>query len=35
VKQLRDAEKELVEHAERAYEVAVAHWQPRKPAAQG
>lgn len=35
VKELRDAEKALVEHAERAYEVAVAHWQPQKPAATG
>lgn len=35
IKQLRDAEKELVEHAERAYEVAVAHWQPRGPSATG
>lgn len=35
IKQLRDAEKELVEHAERAYEVAVAHWQPNRPASQG
>jgi transposase len=35
IKQLRDAEKELVEHAERAYEVMVAHWQPRRPAATG
>lgn len=32
IKQLRDAEKELVEHAERAYEVMIAHWQPQKPA---
>ncbi len=31
IKQLPDAEKELVEHAERAYEVAVAHWQPQGP----
>lgn len=29
IKQLRDAEKALVEHAERAYEVFVAHWQPQ------
>jgi transposase len=35
LKPLRDQEKEIVEHAERAYEVAVAHWQPQKPAAQG
>ena len=32
IKRLRDQEKELVEHAERAYQVAVAHWQPRAPA---
>lgn len=31
IKQLRDQEKELVAHAERAYEVAVAHWQPKRP----
>lgn len=31
VKQLRDAEKALVEQEERAYEVLVAHWQPQKP----
>jgi len=31
IKQLRDAEKELVEQEERAYEVLVAHWQPQKP----
>jgi transposase len=35
IKQLRDQEAALVEHAERAYEVMVAHWQPRKPAATG
>jgi transposase len=35
IKQLRDAEKGLVEHAERAYEVAVAHWQPRGPRREG
>ena len=34
IKRLRDAEKQLVEHAERAYEVAVAHWQPSRPAAR-
>jgi transposase len=34
IKQLRDQEKTLVEHAERAYEVAVAHWQPNKPASR-
>ena len=33
IKQLRDAEKALVEQEERAYEVLVAHWQPQKPAA--
>ena len=27
----RDAEKDLVEHHERAYEVLVSHWQPRPP----
>jgi transposase len=32
IKQLRDAEKALVEQEERAYEVLVAHWQPQKPA---
>ena len=31
VKQLRDREKELVEQAERSYEVLVAHWQPQRP----
>ncbi len=31
VKPLRDREKELVEQQERAYEVLVAHWQPRRP----
>lgn len=31
IKQLRDAEKALVEQEERAYEVLVAHWQPHKP----
>jgi hypothetical protein len=35
IKQLRDAEKQLAEHAERAYEVAVAHWQPNRSAAKG
>jgi transposase len=33
IKQLRDQERALVEHAERAYEVLVAHWQPKNPAA--
>jgi transposase len=33
VKQLRDQERALVEHAERAYEVTVAHWKPQRPAA--
>ena len=32
IKQLRDAEKALVEQQEHAYEVFVAHWQPQKPA---
>jgi hypothetical protein len=32
IKQLRDQEKELVAQAERAYEVVVAHWQPKRPA---
>ena len=31
IKELRDAEKKLVEQQERAYEVLVAHWQPQKP----
>ena len=35
IKQLRDQEAALVEHAERAYEVMVAHWQPQRPAATG
>lgn len=35
IKPLRDREKEIVEHAERAYEVMVAHWQPQRPAAHG
>lgn len=35
IKPLRDAEKELVEQQEHAYEVLVAHWQPQKPAATG
>jgi transposase len=35
IKQLRDQEAALVEHAERAYEMIVAHWQPRKPLAKG
>ena len=30
-KQRRDQEKLAVEHAERAYEVLVAHWQPKRP----
>ena len=33
IKQLRDQERALVEHAERAYQVTVAHWQTRRPAA--
>jgi transposase len=32
IKQLRDQEKQLVAQAERAYEVAVAHWKPKRPA---
>jgi len=35
IKQLRDAEKKLVEQEERAYEVLVAHWQPKKPVPKG
>jgi transposase len=35
IKRLRDEEKALVEHAERAYEVSVAHWQPRGPRREG
>ena len=35
IKQLRDAEKVLVEQEERAYEVLVAHWQPKKPVSGG
>lgn len=35
IKQLRDAEKTLVEQEERAYEVLVAHWQPQKPTETG
>jgi transposase len=35
IKQLRDAEKVLVEQEERAYEVLVAHWQPKKPGSGG
>lgn len=35
IKQLRDAEKTLVEQEERAYEVLVAHWQPKKPGSGG
>lgn len=31
IKQLRDAEKALVEREERAYELMIAHWQPQKP----
>jgi hypothetical protein len=33
IKHLRDEEKQIVEHAERAYEIVVSHWQPKKPAA--
>lgn len=35
IKQLRDAEKALVEQEERAYEVLVAHWQPKRPTPKG
>jgi transposase len=35
IKELRDAEKSVVAQAERAYEVAVAHWQPNKPVPKG
>jgi transposase len=35
IKQLRDDERAVVEHAEHAYEVLIAHWQPRKPATKG
>jgi transposase len=31
IKQLRDQEKEIVAQHERAYEVAVRHWQPKRP----
>src|SRR5207244_6809757 len=31
IKQLCDQEQAIVEHAERAYEVMIAHWQPKKP----
>lgn len=31
VKQLRDAEKAIVEQQERAYEVMISHWQPQRP----
>jgi hypothetical protein len=30
VKQLRDQERALVEHAEHSYEVLIAHWQPQR-----
>ena len=32
IKQLRDQERAIVEQAERAYQVTVAHWQPQRPA---
>ena len=35
IKQLRDEEKAFVEQQERAYEVLVAHWQPKKPTTNG
>ncbi|HUP73821.1 MAG TPA: transposase [Acidimicrobiales bacterium] len=31
IKQLRDQEQAIVEHAERAYEVMIAHWRPQRP----
>jgi transposase len=31
IKQLRDAERALVEQHERAYELFVAHWEPKRP----
>jgi transposase len=33
IKQLRDQERAIVEQAEHAYNVMVAHWQPQRPAA--
>jgi hypothetical protein len=35
LKQLHDAENAIVEQQERDYEVLVAHWQPKMPAANG
>lgn len=35
IKQLRDAERALVEQQEHAYQVLVAHWQPQNPANRG
>ena len=35
IKQLRDQERAFVEHAERGYEVMIAHWQPKKPTGTG
>jgi transposase len=35
VKALRDQERVEIERAERAYEVLVAHWQPKKPTGTG
>jgi hypothetical protein len=35
IKQLRDHEQAIVEQQERAYQVLVAHWQPKKPAGSG
>ena len=35
IKQLRDREKAIVEQQERAYQVLVAHWQPRRPTSKG
>lgn len=33
IKHLRDQERAMVERAEHAYNVMIAHWQPQKPAA--
>lgn len=35
IKELRDAEKAIVEQQERAYEVMISHWQPQKPVTKG
>jgi hypothetical protein len=34
VKQLRDEERALVEHAERSYQVLIAYWQPQRATAR-